>query len=306
MIKDEIQGVIEKVKYPPEGIPFVHALNLSLGDNPIYSFETPVLSRHRVLFCDGISLVRSNQVIAEIYHDEQRVSIEAGALLNIGEINEFKSWAYRNTSLVLKAKAAVSDYQLFLLLWIIKPDVAEKLFLSIPLTPSEERIKIEKKVDDPVEKGLLPIPLSYRLEREYLGKVKTHSYILPTVSAGTTTRVDILRPGLGEFLVLEGISAERPPSLGYNTQIYISRDEDKRFIKLPTFAMDLSYEVPSFIVALDELALEVYTATALTNYRVRFKIGYYRLTNLLRMRWGLLPPEEKPELYRSVVAGVLP
>jgi len=71
--------------------------------------------------------------------------------------------------------------------------------------------------------------------------------------------------------------------------------------------MDLTYRIPCFVVALDELVLEVYTGTALTDCRVRFEVGYYRLTSLIKARWGLGEMRERfPDLWESLMAGVLP
>ena len=304
MIIDELDAVIRKVRYWPEQIPFVHALNLAARDNPIFSltnFPQPII-------LDGLSLVRNTAVTAKVRYNRVYREIKAGALLNIGSLNPAWLRATEFISLGLYATTTVSNYKLFTNLWVVRPNIAQKLAWGLALTSSERRTATEKGLDNSVKKGVLPFPIKYSIERGYLGFRETLGSIVPSAPANQKTAIVSLRPEMpDEFLVLEGISADTPADIAYNVALYITRDEDHGLLKLPTFAMSLDYTIPCFIVALHELRIEVYTESALTDYPVRYTVGRYRLTDTLRTRWFEEEMRETmPEFVDTIKAGVTP
>lgn len=304
-IVDELDSVIRKVRYWPEQIPFVHALNLAAADNSIFS-----LARlPQPIILDGLSLVRNTAVIARLRHNKVYREIKAGALLDIAEINPAWLRATEDISLGLHATTTVSDYKVYSGLWVIRPNIAQKLAWKIALTNSERRIAAEKGLENSVKKGVLPFPIKYQIERGYLGYREPLAAIVPSAPANETTHVATLHPERpDEFLVLEGLSADNTGlSLTDNVALYVTRDEDHDLLKLPTFAMSLDYTIPCFIVALHDLRIEVYTESALTNYLVRYTVGRYRFTDTLQARWFEEEMREAmPEFVDTIRAGVTP
>ena len=74
-------------------------------------------------------------------------------------------------------------------------------------------------------------------------------------------------------------------------------------MKLPVFAMDKAYDFPAFIPALRKLEISYYADADLTDRYVRFVIGRYKLTDVLKARFGL---PATPEAVEATRAGVVP
>ncbi len=186
-----------------------------------------------------------------------------------------------------------------------KPSVAQRLLWGLPLSAEEKALSAKRSVEDSVIKGVLPFPISYQIERECMGVKRTYAEIVATVTAGQTTTILSMAPPLGEeLLVLESVTADNAGlALANNAQLYVTRDDDTNYLKLPCFAMDQAYDFPCFIPALSKLQISYYADANLVNRYIRVVIGRYKLTNLLRARFGLETTEEAKE---SILAGVVP
>ena len=208
------------------------------------------------------------------------------------------------------ASAAKTDFKSFFSLWVIKPTVAHKLRLGIPLTPEEQKLNRDLGISDTVEKGLLPLPLAQQIAREYqVIQEETHGFNVTVPTAGVD--VETLHPVNGQFLVLTKLSADPGNAAADNIRIAIDRDQVSDYVEFPTWglgataAVSLGKEISCFIPALSELRIKL-KATVSKTINIRFTVQKCALTNIFRARWGLASKDELPgDVYDKVLAGVL-
>ena len=199
-----------------------------------------------------------------------------------------------------------TDFKSFFSLWVIKPTVAHKLRLGIPLTPEEQKLNRELGISATVEKGLLPLPLELQIAREYqVIQEETHGFIVTVPDTTGGVDVETLHPLNGQFLVLTKLSADQGVA-GNNIRIAIDRDQVSDYVEFPTYALGgLDKEISCFIPALSELRIKL-KATTGEAINIRFTVQKVAMTNIFRARWGLATKEELPgDVYDKVVAGVL-
>ena len=304
-IQDELAAVIRKARYFPELLPFFHAQDLAAGDNSVITLAQPTQSTEIPLLTDKLSAVPNANVLLKLKADREPTrEIETISLNVMGELTPLEYLSTRSLSLVLNADAIVADYRIYLGIWVVKPSVAQRILWGLPLTTEERALDAKRAVGETVEKGLLPFPIPYQLEREFMGFKRTYAEIVANVTAGQTTPVITTPPLSNEVLVLESVTADNTGlTLANNAQIHVTRDDDTNYLKLPCFAMDSAYDFPCFIPALRKLEIGYYADANLTNRYIRVIIGRYRSTNLLRARFGLDTTEEAKE---SILAGVVP
>jgi hypothetical protein len=109
----------------------------------------------------------------------------------------------------------------------------------------------------------------------------------------------------GEFLVLTGISSA-PGNAADNVRIRIDRDDNADYLELPTYPMALSRDIKCFIPALKEFRIKLIAGGAVASHAMRYTIRRFVLTNLLRVRFGLVSKDEVPgDLWNKVRGGVL-
>jgi len=307
-IQDELPVTIRHARYLPEMLPFLHAQDLAAGDNSIITLTSPTLSTDIPVLTDKFSASPDADVLLKLKADREPThELESVSLAAVGELTPLQVLATRSLSLVLNADAPVTDYKMYLGMWVVKPSVAQKVLWRLPLTGEDEALSAKRSIKASVEKGVLPFPIVYEIERECMGFKKTYAEVVATAPTGTTTPILTLSPPLNdEILVLESVTADDSGlTLADNAQIYVTRDDDTNYLKLPVFAMDQAYDFPCFIPALRSLEISFYheVGAPLLNRYVRVQISRYKLTNLLRARFGLETTEEALE---SVKAGVVP
>ncbi|MBA7611392.1 hypothetical protein ES703_18616 [subsurface metagenome] len=304
-IQDELASVIRKARYFPELLPFFHAQDLAAGDNPIITLAQPTVSAEIPILTDRLSATPNVNVLLKLKADREPTrEIETVGLDVMGELTPLEFLATRSLSLVLNRDAIADDYRIYLGIWVLKPSVAQRILWGLPLTAQDKALDLKRAIGDTVKKGLLPFPISYQIERECMGFKRTYAEIVANVTAGQTTPVITISPLSDEVLVLESVTADNTAlTLANNAQVYVTRDDDTNYLKLPCFAMDQAYDFPCFVPALRKLQIGYYADAGLANRYIRVVIGRYRLTNLLRARFGLDTTEEARE---SVKAGVVP
>lgn len=189
-------------------------------------------------------------------------------------------------------------------LWVYEPTVAHKLKLKKPLAGEEETLADRLGLRASVEKGVLPLPLGYQIEREYhvLEEV-TYSRVVNITPVEST--VETISPRPDEFLVLTGI-ASAPALLADNVTLRIDRDDNGDYLEMPAFPFALNRELSCFVPALRELRIAILAAGTVSGHALRFTVRRVRLTNTLRVRFGLVSRDEVPgELWDKVKGGVL-
>ena len=309
-IQDELATVIRKARYLPELLPLFHAQDLAIGDNPIITLGSPTISTDLPILTDKLSATPDDKVFLKLKADREPMHKAETISLNVmGELTPLEFLATKSLSFVLNADAVVNDYKMYLGIWVIRPSIAQRILWGLPLTPQHEELSRKRGVRDSVVKGILPFPTSYQIERECMGFKRTYAEIVTNVALGQATQIVALSlpEASDEFLVLESITADptNPTQLTLedNAQIYVTRDDDTNYLKLPVFPMDSAYDFPAFIPALRKLEISYYADATLTNRYVRFTIAKYKLTDILCARFNL---EATQEARESTLCGVVP
>ncbi len=301
------EATIKKVLYYPEQLP-----DSAMPDIAAQSEVSPTLLDLRQF---PPLLVRLSEVAVDRGDDEVEMrfkvdattlSVLSGSMFN-GLANNFSLLAKQRIYYNLfnsHADTEKPDFKTFFSLWVLKPTVAHKLRLGIPLTPEEQKLNRDLGIAATVEKGLLPLPLDLQIQREYqVIQEETHGFIVTVPTAGVD--VETLHPVNGQFLVLTKLSAGQGVA-DNNIRIAIDRDQVSDYVEFPTYALGgLDKEISCFIPALSELRIKL-KATTGEAINIRFTVQKVAMTNIFRARWGLVTKEELPgDVYDKVMAGVL-
>jgi len=313
MISD---AIIRMVKYPPELIP-----DSWFGDVPLKSeVATPILDIKRfspyITALTNIQLAPNANVTLRAKYDGVRVEENTAAMLSYvadGPVIRGLAGAWR-----LPAKsilyynlfgvAAEPDYTTHFGLWAFPPTVAHKLLYNIKLTPDEQAICDELGIKNTVEKGLLPLPISQQIEREYhvVGE-ETHTRSVDIAAAATPFSIEVLNAKPNEFIILTRMAAA-PATTAQDVRFIVDRDDDVGFAELRTFALSLvaGGEVSCFIPAKREIRLTANSTAFPGPHLFRYTFQRVKLTNLLRVRFGLVSRDEVPkDLWDKVAGGIV-
>ena len=307
------EATIGRVKYFPEQLPDSAVPTIAASSEaspPILDLRQfpPLLVRLSEVAAD-----RDDEVEMRFKVDNTTLTTLAGSMFDL-LANNFsllaKNRIYYN--LFNSGAGAKTNYKTFLSLWVIKPTVAHKLRLGIPLTAEEQKLNKDLGISDTVEKGLLPLPLAQQIAREFqVIQEETHGFQVTVPTAGVT--IETLHPLPGQFLVLTKLSSgpSDTPDVADNIRIAIDRDHVSDYVEFPTWALGatdavaLGKEISCFIPALTELRIKL-KATVSKVINIRFTVRKCALTNILRARWGLASKDELPgDVWDKVMAGVL-
>ncbi|MGQ9698291.1 MAG: hypothetical protein ACUVRO_09885 [Armatimonadota bacterium] len=254
-----------------------------------------------------LSNIHVEQNIAAELHlraDDLRYEINCAGLPNLTPGNfELIGTEYLRCNLFGLTGAGVSLRALFNL-WVYEPTVAHKLKLKKPLTEKEESLADRLGLKASVEKGVLPLPLRYLIEREYhVVEEMTFSRVVNVTTTEAT--VETISPRPGEFLVLTAL-ASAPASLAENVIIRIDRDDNGAYLDMPAYPFALDRPLSCFVPALRELRVSISASAPVANHVLTFTVRRVRLTNILRVRFGLVSQDEVPgDLWDKVKGGVL-
>lgn len=296
---------IRQVHLPPEVIPDTWVGDIAASQEAV----PPILELRRfspfVVHLQEIAVEQDDQVEVRVRGDTLQFNLVAGSLRDL-EVNPFDILAKDNIWFNLWASAMKSDLRAYYGLRVYQPTVAHKLAFGISLTAEERRIESELGISKSVQKGVLPLPWSLQREREYqVMAEETHGRILGIGTA--TTAIEAIHPRVNEFVVLTGIACD-PGAAGDAITVTIDRDQDANYVPaLLTHPLALTRDLSCFIPALTEIRLSVVAAGAVADWNVRYTFLRCRMTNLLRVRFGLVSKEELPEpsLWDKVKGGVL-
>ena len=136
------EATIGKVKYFPEQLPDSAVTTIAAG-----SEASPVLLDLRqfpplLVRLSEVAADRDDEVEMRFKVDNVSLSPLAGSMFD-GLQNDFSLMARQRIyyNLYNKGAGAKTDFKTFFSLWLIKPTVAHKLRLGIPLTPEEHKLK---------------------------------------------------------------------------------------------------------------------------------------------------------------------
>lgn len=316
------EATIRQVKYPPELLPDAWFGTVPAGAE----FAPPILDLKRfppyIVMLTNIQLtggVLGIPVNLRARYDSVRVEYNAAAMLT------YLDGATLVRALVgawqLPAKdilyfnffgIAGGAYTTHFGVWAYPPTVADKLFWGTKLNAKEQAINQELGISNTVEKGLLPMPISSLIEREYrvVGE-ETHTVSVTIAAPNIVYPIEIIYTKPNEFLVLTRVAAS-PGAIGNNVQFIVDRDNDANYLQFPTFPLSLvaGGEISCFIPALTQLRLTTSAAGIAGPHLFRYTIQRVKLNNILRVRFGLITEadatsEPLKELYKKVMGGIV-
>jgi len=311
-------AMVRAVKYPPELIPDSWFGNVPLNSEVV----TPILDIKRfapyIPVLSNIQLTANAAVVLRARYDSMRIEENTAAMISalVGAWNlPAKDQLYFN--FFGTVGAPVANYTAHFGLWVkggssVTPSIADKLLYGLKLTPNEEAICEELDIRSTFEKGLLPLPISQQIEREYrvIGE-ETHSRSITIALANTVYTIEVLHPvNTDEILVLTKI-AMAPGAAAQDVRFIIDRDEDTNFAQLRAFALSLvaGGEVSCFIPVTKELRLTTTATVAPGAHLFRYTFQRIKLSNILRVRFGLMTEDELPakakDLWKKVLAGIV-
>lgn len=305
------EATIKRALYYPEQLP-----DGELPDITAHSESAPTLLDLRqfpplLVRLSEVAVDQNDNIEMRFKMDDKTLNVLAGSMFDL-LANNFsllaKSRIYYN--LYNSSAGNLTDIKTFFSLWVIKPTVAHKLRLGIPLTAEEQKLNRDLGISDTVEKGLLPLPLALQIAREYqVIQEETHGFQVTVPTAGVD--VETLHPLPGQFLILTKISADPGTNSTDVIKVAVDRDYVSDYVEFPTWALGatgaaaLAKEISCFIPALHELRIKL-KATVSRTINIRFTVQKVAMTNIFRARWGLATREELPkDVYDKVMAGVL-
>lgn len=309
---------IKATRYHPEKMPdswYGTVPNLGEVAPPIVDLK---LFSPFVITLTDIQLLANANVELRARYDDNRVQTNTGALLSltVGAGPLPGAWKFLAKDILnytlFGLAPGLANFPTHYALWVVKPTVAHKLLYGMKLTAEEQELNKKLGISDTVEKGLLPLPISQQIEREYhiLGE-ETHTGAVTIAAANTLYTIENLYPDPNEFLVLTRIAAA-PGLAGDNVLIMISRDGDSQLAEVATFPLSpfLGGEISCFIPAVRELSLQttagVVPVAPFVPFPFRFTFLRVKWSNILRVRFGQVSRDEVPsDLFDKVQAGVV-
>lgn len=314
------EASIRRTLYHPEQLPDTTVVTIA----PTSEAAPPILDTRQfpplLLRLSEVAIDQDDDVEMRFKIDDTSFNPLAGSMFNLLPNNlsllAKKRLAY---NLYNSAVGAKPNFKTFFSLWVIKPTVAHKLRYGITLTPDEQKLNSDLGIAATVEKGLLPLPLSEQIAREYqVLQEETHAFQL-TVPIGTVY-AETLHPAKDQFLVLTKITADPGTAAADVIQIAVDRDYVSDYVVFPTWALGqpytvnagaitvqeaLSKEISCFIPAMHELRIRLNAAVSRT-INIRFTVLKCAMTNIFRARWGLASRDELPgDVWAKVAGGVL-
>lgn len=307
------EAIINRVKYPPELLPDAVFNNIPANAE----VSPPILDLRRftpyILALTNIQLAANANVVLRARYGRVRVEENTAGILS----NLVGAWWLSSKDILyynLFGLAAVANYATHFGVWAkggspVTPTIVDKLFYAIPLTNDEKAVCEELGIRNTFEKGLLPLPISQQIEREYriVGE-ETHSKSITISAANTVYTIDTIYPkNTDEFLVLTRLAAA-PGTAAQNVRLIVDRDRDAGYADLKTFALSLvaGGEVPCFIPAMTELRLTTTATVAPGAHLFRYTVQRVKLSNILRLRFGIISPDEAPpDLAKKVRGGIV-
>jgi len=299
---------LTKVKHFPELLPGSDYYAAIAGN--LVAVPSPLDLRrfaNLVVELADISLTADAAIRAEIRADRDEREIRTESL-DSATVYPFRfvardllGYGLRNTS-----AASVAGYRTVYGLWVYRPDVAQKILHKWPLTAEDEALAKELNIRDSVEKGVLPLPRTYMLEREY--QVLNSMVFAITIDVPATPLFETalqVYASTDEFLVLRRFTCSNA-LIANDVIMTFNRDDDIGYFTFRAAALGALASVNCWVPALNELRITANAVSAATDVTFTFEVLRCRMTNLLRAKWGLASPEELPgDVWKKARGGIL-
>jgi len=293
---------IAEAKLLPNFLVLCYRKDLSLGENTLIDISKDEL-KGKWVELSKVWTTRNPRVVLLTFRDgSERIDSYTYGLPSLDKASEFSRVNTRRFKATLYSAAAVSGYVCRLGVWVFEPTIADKLQMGESLTEEEASIAEEVGLVDALNRGLVPYSKDWLVSRIYHPVDK----YTESVSTSLTTdglRYEIYSPSPDQFLVLEAISATDTSAVTVNASVKIKADK-REALQIPCPCLSIDYDIPLFIPALDEISLEFSTDTDISAFQARWRVGIYKLTDRIKMMWGLLGREDNEALWKEVKAGV--
>ena len=313
------EATIKNVRFPPELLPDSWYGNILLGAE----FAPTVLDlrRFKPYITELVNIQVTANALAELRarYDDLRIQENTAAMIS-ALVGTWRLVARDILYLNFFGVGAITPYSAHYGVWAYKPTVAHKILLYgqwkngklvLPpgiLSDQEKAIAEKHNIFDSVEKGVLPLPISQQIEREYkVVAEETHARSINIAVINTVYTIESIYPRKDEVVILTRMAAA-PGAAADNVRFVVDRDDDGSYRDIPTFPMSLlaGGEVACFIPAIKEIRLTTQRAAGAGAHLFRFTYQRVKLTNTLRARFGLAGKEELPgDVWEKVMAGVL-
>jgi len=297
-----MEKYIAEARLLPNFLTLCYFVNLDSGENTLIDISQKDL-KGKWVELSKVWVKRDPNVSLLTYRDGfERIDSNTNALLDLDKPNEFSRINIRRFKVVLKAATSVTGYVCRLGVWVFEPTIADKMQMGESLTDEEIAIAEDVGLRDAFKRGIVPLSRDFLINRIYHPIDKyVESISLALKTTGYAYSID--SPSPDEFIALEGISTVDTSATTINASVIIKAD-DREALTIPCPCLSIDYDIPLFIPALDNITLIFATDTEISDFRARWKIGRYKLTDRIKMMWGLLDREADEELWKEVKAGV--
>lgn len=285
----------------PELLPDAQNINGAFG------LELPVLDLRRfipkVLQLSEINVEQNVNIAIRVFNNIEKYFINTGALRD-RVVEPYNIIGTELLRFAIFGNIPVVNYRVNYNLWVYEPTTAHKLKLGIPLSAEDEEILQNTDIKDNVDKGLLPLPIDYLIDREYQLIDGRRTFTFSDFSTLFETVLQSFPVNIGEIAVLERISAA-PNVLLDNVRIRIDRDDDSDYIELNTYPFQLNVPINCFIPALREIKIKI-ISDGIAFTQIQWTIARYKLSDILKIRFGLVTKQNAdPNLWNMVKGGIL-
>jgi len=295
---------ISKAKYMPVFLPLCYVKSLTAGTNPVVDVLSKEFPKNSWIELSKVWVTRNSNVSLWVYQDGiNRVDANTNALSGLDKADEMKVVNMNRFKVDLHATTTVSPYILRLGVWIDTPTIADKLQRGIRLTDEEYEIADELGLLDSFAKGLVPVPREYFIQRHYQVVNELTRAIQTDLTATGGLYYHYTSTSPDRFFVVKSIACIDTSGTTFNAAVTIIRDEEEA-LSIPLPALSIDYDIPLFIPAMDTVELVFMTDTDISDFRARWTIAECRLTDYLKMKWGLISRDENEDLWKEVVAGL--
>lgn len=307
------QATLNRVRYYPELLPDAGTVTMGAAVQTAAQVQLRRFTP-QVLRMGPIQQPIANAEI-RITTDDLRHNVDLNSITGLKEQMDMECLNYLDFSYFSTPGVVAHTY--IWGLWVDKMNVANKIARGQKLAGKEIVLANKRGIANSVEKGVLPLPIGYQLEREYRPIQEFTRAKRLQLAGGVTDILDTIMCQPDEALILTSFIADSGAALADNVRIMITRDDDDNYIDFPCWPISgyallapIVEKVSCWIPAIRQIRLSVTSTNAVANWDVNYTIRRVRLTNTLRARWGLAPTGQISEadwtdLQEAVEAGIL-
>lgn len=258
---------------------------------------------NKILRINDLNVEQDANIQIRVFNNKEKYFINSGALQDrITEPYNIYGTDFLRFA-IFNVAVPIVNYRVNYNLWIYEPSTADKLKFGLPLQSEDNEILNSIDITSEVNKGNLPLPIEYQIQREYQLIDGKRTFTFSDLAFTFEQVLQSFPVNPGEIAVLERVSSV-PNNLADNVRIRIDRDDDSNYIELVNYPMQLTQPINCFIPALKEIKVKI-IADAVVASQIQWTIARYKLTDVLKIRFGLvLKADADPDLWNKVKGGI--